>query len=229
MVVESYGVWRAKPVRYTFEGEDDDNKTPHLELYFDDDNGRDGRAAVNIKSGDRQESRLAYWTVPKFVHGVTDKLAKLSNGFHLLAGTSEQKPDGLALDFIRSDLFSHASGRVLPHDEAGANNDILDQLKPIVDRAIKAKSTVYIYGSKFSSGKGVHNIHMNQGNAGRWANDNGIFQDGALIFDFGDHWEAVFLAFASQPTQTQNGSKFAGYPFTWATVLPTESSGADRE
>ncbi|KAH7242739.1 hypothetical protein BKA59DRAFT_530607 [Fusarium tricinctum] len=229
MVVEKYGVWRAKPVRYTFEDGSRDNKSPHLELHFDDNQGRNGRAAVNIKSGDKQESRLAYWTIPDFAHGVTDKLAKLKDGFHLLAGTSEQKPDGLALDFIRSDLFNHASGRILPHDAAGPNNDIIDQLRPIVDRAISAKSTVYIYGSQFSSGKGVHNIHMNQGNPGRWADDNGIFQDGALIFDFGDHWEAVFIAFASQSAQTQNGPKYAGYPFTWVTVLAPEGSDEDRE
>jgi uncharacterized protein YukJ len=120
MVVENYGVWRAKPVSYTFEGIDKDNKTPHLLLTFDDDQSKQGRAAVNIKSGNRQESRLAYWTVSDFAHGITEKLAKLDNGFHFLAGTSEQKVDGLALDYIRSNLFSRASGRILPHDVDGA-------------------------------------------------------------------------------------------------------------
>ncbi|SPJ71781.1 uncharacterized protein FTOL_01509 [Fusarium torulosum] len=234
MVVKDYGVWRAKPIHYTFETSLQDNKTPHLSLFFDDSQGEEGRAAINIKSGNTQESRLAYWTVSDFTHGITEKLAKLNNGFHLLAGTSEQKLDGLALDFIRSNLFSRASGRILPHDVDGANNDILDQLRPIIERAISAKATVYIYGSQFSSGKGIHNIHMNQGNSGRWKADNGTFQDGAIIFDFGDHWEAVFIAFASQAVHTENGPRNAGYPLpndnflTWTNFLAPELPDEDR-
>ncbi|KAH7187344.1 hypothetical protein DER44DRAFT_853852 [Fusarium oxysporum] len=235
MVVENYGVWRAKPVRYTFEDRFDDLKTPHLSLYFDDDKGEEGRAAINIKSGNREESRLAYWTVSKFAHDITNKLAQLSNGFHLLAGTSEQRLDGLALDYIRSNLFSRDTGRILPHDVDGADNDILDQLKPILDRAISAKATVYIYGSEFSSGKGIHNVHMNQGNSGRWLKDNGVFQDGALIFQFEDHWEAVFIGFASQAAHTRDGPERAGYPLpdedfkTWANFLAPERSDEDKE
>jgi uncharacterized protein YukJ len=235
MVVESYGVWRAKPVRYTFENRFQDDETPHLSLYFDDGQDNEGRAAINIKSGNKQESRLAYWTVSDFTHGITEKLAKLNNGFNLLAGTSEQKLDGLALDFIRSNLFSRTSGHILPHDVDGANNDILDHLRPIIERAISAKATVYIYGSQFSSGKGIHNVHMNQGNSGRWKDDNGTFQDGAIIFDFGDHWEAVFIAFASQAVHTENGPRNAGNPLpednflTWANFLAPELPDGDRE
>ena len=235
MVVESYGVWRAKPVRYTFEDRNDDPKTPHLSLFFDDDKGKDGRAAVNIKSGNRIESRLAYWAVSDFTHGVTQKLAQLSNGFHLLAGTLEQGLDGLALDYIRSNLFNRANGRILPHDIDGADNDILDQLKPILDKAISTQAIVYVYGSEFSRGKGIHNVHMNQGNSGRWADDNGVFQDGGLIFEFEDHWEAVFIGFASQAVHTRDGPKRAGHPLpdqnfkSWANFLAPERPDAEKE
>jgi len=235
MVVESYGVWRAKPVRYTFEDRHEDSKSPHLSLFFDDDKGKEGRAAINIKSGNRNESRLAYWTVSDFTHGVTEKLARLNNGFHLLAGTSEQSLDGLALDYIRSNLFNRINGRILPHDIDGADNDILDQLKPVVDKAISAEATVYIYGSEFSRGKGIHNVHMNQGNSGRWADDNGVFQDGGLIFEFEDHWEAVFIGFASQAVHTRDGPARAGHPLpdqnfkTWADFLAPERPTVEKE
>nr|CEG04579.1 unnamed protein product [Fusarium clavum]CEG05787.1 unnamed protein product [Fusarium clavum] len=228
MGVESYGVWRAKPVSYTFEDRHRDPKSPHLSLYFDDGKGKEGKAAINIKSGNRDESRLAYWAVSDFTHGVTQKLAQLSNGFHLLADTSEQSLDGLALDYIRSNLFNRVNGRILQHDIDGPDNDILDQLKPIIDKAISAKATVYIYGSEFSSGKGIHNVHMNQGNSGRWDDDNGVFQDGGLIFEFEDHWEAVFIGFASQAVHTLDGPERAGYPLpeqnfnTWADFLAPE-------
>jgi uncharacterized protein YukJ len=234
MVIESYGVWRAKPIRYTFVDRFADLQSPHLSLFFDDNEGREGLAAVNIKSGNRQESRLAYWKVSDFTHDITKKLAKLNNGFHLLAGTSEQKLDGLALDFIRSNLFNRANGLILAQDIGGADNDILDQLRPIIDQAISAESTVYTYGSQFSSGKGIHNIHMNQGNSGRWESDNGVFQDGALIFEFGDHWEAIFIGFASQAVHTRDGPERAGSPLseqdfmTWANFLAPERPDEDR-
>ncbi|KAH7193922.1 uncharacterized protein B0J16DRAFT_317573 [Fusarium flagelliforme] len=235
MVVENYGVWRAKPVSYTFEDRDEDSKSPHLSLIFDDGKGKEGRAAVNIKSGNRDESRLAYWTVSDFTHAVTEKLGELSNGFHLLADTSEQSLDGLALDYIRSNLFNRANGRILPHDIDGADNDILDQLRPIVEKAISAKATVYIYGSEFSRGKGIHNVHMNQGNSRQWANDNGVFQDGGLIFEFEDHWEAVFIGFASQAVHTRDGPERAGHPLpeqnfkTWANFLAPERPDDETE
>jgi uncharacterized protein YukJ len=234
MVVENYGVWTAKPIRYTYQGSHDDPVSPHLSLYFADDEGGEGTAAINIKSGDLQDSRLAYWTISQFTHPITEKLPALDNGFHLLAGTPEQGPGGLALDFIRGNLFQRSDGRILPHDVPGPDNDILDELKPILDRTISRGATVYIYGSSFGDGKGVHNIHMNQGNSQRWARDNGVFQDGALIFQFVDHWEAVFLAFASQAIHTEDGPNSAGQPLpktgyvTWADFLAPELPEADR-
>ncbi|RGP81344.1 hypothetical protein FLONG3_488 [Fusarium longipes] len=234
MVVENYGVWRAKPVSYTFQGRKEDSKSPHLYLVFDDGKGEEGEAAVNVKSGG-SESRLAYWTVSDFTHGVTKKLAELSNGFHRIAGTSEQALDGLALDYIRSNLFSRVCGRILPHDVDGGDNDILDQLRPIVDKAISAKATVYVYGSAYSRDKGIHNVHMNQGNSKPYDRDNGVFQDGALIFEFEDHWEAVFLGFASQAVHTRDGPERAGYPEpeqnfkTWANFLAPELTDPDKK
>ncbi|KAK0738199.1 hypothetical protein B0T18DRAFT_334794 [Schizothecium vesticola] len=236
MVVQDYGVWKATPVRYTFEGRDQDSISPHLSLFYTDNEEGEGRAAINIKSGDRQESRLAYWTVPNFTHPITDKLSALSPGFALLADTPEQGPDGLALDFIRGNLFNRGSGRILPHDVDGPNNDILDELKPLLDRALAAKATVYIFGSAFDNGKGIHNVHQNQGNPARFSRDNGVFQDGALFLGFEDHFEAVFIGFASQAVHTEDGpGDDAGQPIprtgyrTWANFLAPEAREADKE
>ncbi|EGU84880.1 hypothetical protein FOXB_04604 [Fusarium oxysporum f. sp. conglutinans Fo5176] len=229
--VESYGVWRAKPVRYTYEDRHEDPVSPHLSLHFADDEAGEGRAAINVKSGDRQESRLVYWMLPHFTHPITYKLAALNDDFQLLADTSEQGPGGLALDFIRGNLFRRSDGRILGHDVEGPDNDILDQLKPILDRAISAEATVYIYGSHFSDGKGIHNVHMNQGNSRRWEGDNGVFQDGALIFEFEDHWEAVFIAFASQAVHTNDAGQSlprTGY-MTWARFVAPRRTGEDRD
>jgi uncharacterized protein YukJ len=60
----------------------------------------------------------------------------------------------------------------------------------------------------FEPGRGVHDVHMNQGNARHdyHARDNGIWQDGALFLHLKrePRWVAVFLAFQSQQWQTDD-------------------------
>jgi hypothetical protein len=58
----------------------------------------------------------------------------------------------------------------------------------------------------FSPGNGVHDIHMNQGNNGPFVRDDGVWQDGALLFHFADpdQWAAIFLAFQSQAWHTDD-------------------------
>ncbi|KAF2266027.1 hypothetical protein CC78DRAFT_459950 [Lojkania enalia] len=230
MPIENYGVWKATPIRYTYETKEQDPKSPHLSLYYRDEEPAEGRAAINIKSGDKSDSRLVYWTVPDFHHPIIEGLADLSPGFHELEAN-----DDLALDYIRSNLFQRQTGKLLPHDIEGENNDILDTLKPIVDRAISSKATVYLFGSAFGDGKGIHNVHMNQGSPRRWARDNGVYHDGCLIIQFDDHWEGVFLGFASQAVHTGDSGRDAGQPtppqgyLKWADFLDVDIAPEDRE
>src|ERR687898_3677804 len=58
----------------------------------------------------------------------------------------------------------------------------------------------------FVPGNGIHDIHMNQGNDPQFARDDGVWQDGALVFRFpqAGQWVAVFLAFQSQAWHTDD-------------------------
>ena len=49
---------------------------------------------------------------------------------------------------------------------------------------------------------------MNQGNSGRWADDNGPWQDGGIFFHFPAvrKWVAIFLAFQSQTFHSVDGT-----------------------
>jgi uncharacterized protein YukJ len=235
MPVGNYGVWKAKPIRYTYETREDDPRSPHLSLFFDDDELNNARAAINIKSGDGDDSRLVFWPVTDFQHPLIHELGLLDIGFHGLTGTDEQGPNSLALDYIRSNLFPRRTGRLLPHDIPGANNDIIDVLKPILDRAIGNGATIFLYGSRFGDGKGIHNVHMNQGNPQQWAHDNGVYQDGGFILQFENHWEAGFIGFASQAVHTVDNGSRSGQPtpstgyLTWAHFLDPETSEEGRE
>ena len=49
---------------------------------------------------------------------------------------------------------------------------------------------------------GIHDIHMNQGNVGAHAGDNGVFHDGGLILAFPDRYLGLFLGFQTQRIPT---------------------------
>jgi uncharacterized protein YukJ len=159
-----------------------------------------------------------------FRHEITDALrqANLNNGFTPV----DSKPGGLALDFIRRNLFSIEEMVPLPSNLPGDNDDLNDKLDFFVQQAINDPSAViYAFGQHWADADkvdryfpqinpstGIHDIHMNQGNpAGKYSKDNGIYQDGGLLFHFAsrNRWAAVFTAFQSQSFHTNDST---GHP-----------------
>lgn len=259
MPINDYGVWKARPVSYQFEHDADDHISPHLSLYFDDSqrqslssnsryelrqrdprkrrqgdrNSKEtpvlSRAAINIKSGDRKESRLVFWVNQNFqAHPMINNLANLNSGFMPLED-EDQVPGGLRLDFIRGNLFKLHSGRILPHDIEGPNNDMIDVLEPEVKRAIQEDAEIYLFGEKFNTGGGIHNIHMNQGNSQQYEKDDGVFQDGGLLINYPStgQWVGVFLGFASQAAHTDDKTGHAISSEHWVDYLSRTSDQTD--
>lgn len=59
---------------------------------------------------------------------------------------------------------------------------------------------------------------MNQGSLPSYS--NGIYEDGAILFEFDDgHWEAVFLAFASQRIPTDDQGEYESNSQSLADIL----------
>ncbi|KAJ6171081.1 hypothetical protein N7470_000148 [Penicillium chermesinum] len=233
MTIPHYGVWACTPTSYEAQTPKQDPKSPHIYLHFtDESSGTSSRkleAAINVKSTGK-DSRLVFWVTRNFSNPITEQLSELELGFHLASspGSSDTNYESYGshnhghhshhasrhhherhqqsrlqgLDYIRTPgLVDIKSGQVLPADASGPNNDILDKLEPILQDAIRQKATAFIWGSSY--GSGIHDIHMNQGSKPSFS--NGIYEDGALFFKFPDgHWEAVFLAFASQRIPTND-------------------------
>ncbi|KAL3483405.1 hypothetical protein BJX62DRAFT_244935 [Aspergillus germanicus] len=242
MPVRDYGVWKGIPVLYDFEDHYEDPESPHLSLYYHDNPNKEPefdrghrrrfrghppnrstpmeipglfRAAINIKSID-VDSRLAYWVDHDMGdHPIVQRLKNLDFGFHSIGFNSR------GLDFLRGGLFHTQSGRVLPHDIPGQNNDIIDVLGPEVKKAIDEQANIYLFGSMFNTRNGIHNVHMNQGNIQRFERDDGVFRDGGLLIEYEDHWTGVFIAFASQAIHTNNvtGHRISNDPVTWGEYL----------
>lgn len=210
MPISRYGVLRAAVVDRRIETTD----TPHYQIQLRAD-GVDYRAAVNVRSQERPPE-LLYVAVDDFRHPVVERLGDLKDGFTELPAQGK----GPALDYIRGNLFQRELMRPVPTAAPGPENDLGDFLDHYVRRALgDDQARAYVFGQAwgpeaaadkifhFSPGNGVHDVHMNQGNNGRFAGDDGVFQDGGLLLSFpGGEWVAIFLAFQSQSFHTDDGT-----------------------
>jgi uncharacterized protein YukJ len=178
------------------------------------------RAAVNTQSTD-PPSKVLYYCTTDFQHPITDAILAAT----LPMGNTPLPPKagGLALDFVRMDLFPINGMKPLSGTQAGNSTDLNDQLDITVQAAINDSTAVlYAFGQHWqdASGadevfpeidpsKGTHDIHMNQGNPkGSFYRDNGVYQDGALLFHFPSKgsWTGVFIAFQSESFKTDNNT-----------------------
>ncbi|MGH3908708.1 MAG: DUF2278 family protein [Pseudonocardiaceae bacterium] len=225
MPLSSYGVLVGRAVDSRREAGTSDS--PHYQIHVKDEDDVDYRIAVNVRS-QLPPSDLLYLVDDDLRHPVTTILESLGSGWHLLP----RRAGGANLDFIRANLFDPAQMRPLPPDVPGADNDLSDHLDHYVQRAIKESAArLYIYGERwgperstkdkifgFLPGNGVHDIHMNQGNSGRFRADDGVWQDGGMVIRFPgeSRWVGLFLAFQSQAWHTDDttGHALDGGPDT---------------
>lgn len=188
--------------------------SPHYQVRVSAD-GVDYRVAVNVLS-QLSPSELLYVAIDHFRHPITAVLLELPEAFTSIPSV----PGGLGLDFIRGNLFSRLDMVPLPPGLPGPDNDLNDRIDHYVGRAIRDPAArLYVFGERwgpeegrsdkifgFRPGNGVHDVHMNQGNVGRFVADDGVWQDGGMMFHFPstDQWVAIFLAFQSQAWHTDD-------------------------
>lgn len=198
----------------------DDDSSPHIEIQIDT-GGQLHRIAVNVRSS-VQPSALLYNRRDPWNHPLTDRLALLSDGRHDLDGDLTD----LRLDYVRGGFITQQEMAPVPFRMEGPDNDLKEFLIPLVENAIADPTTrVYAFGESwgpednkpdayfsFLPGRGIHDIHMNQGSTGGHAGTNGASQDGALVLHMAadNRWVAVFLAFQSQTWQTDAHGNPAG-------------------
>lgn len=212
MALKQYGVLKGRAVETRRE---DGLETPHYQVHMVA-GAVHYRLAVNVLSQEAP-STLLFLVDEQFKHPATAHLVDLPHGFTRLAC----QPGGAALDFIRGNLFNRQDMRELPPAEPGPDNDLSDRLDYYALRAVReTDAVVYAFGERwgpenesdkifhFRPGNGVHDIHMNQGNVERFAGDDGVWQDGALLLYFPstDQWVAIFLAFQSQSWHTYDAN-----------------------
>jgi len=224
MPLKQYGVLKGNPLGHLRDADDD-----HYQLLLQA-GGALHRVAVNVLSASKNSpSIVLFQTTTVLPEAWRAGLQRLPAGYRKLSS----RGGGLALDYVRSGIVSPRKMLPVPPDVARADNDLKDKLEDAVLKAIGTRgSVVYAFGEKwgpeadeadqyfgFSPGSGIHDIHMNQGNLGKYARDNGVYQDGALVISYpGDRWRAFFFAFQSQSfdTDDRGGARVA-------TVSPRQS------
>jgi uncharacterized protein YukJ len=216
--LRSYGVLKGKAIEVRLGA----GSSPHYQVRIID-NTTDYRIAINVKS-QLAPSEVEYLVVENFSHPITDIAETFPVGF-----TRLQRVAGSgALDFIRGNLFDRTQMRPLPFSVPGFDNDLNEKIDRIMQRAIADETAaVYAFGERwgpesavkdkyfgFLPGNGIHDIHMNQGNSGRFKDDDGVFQDGGMLVHFPDQqqWVGVFLKFQSQAWHTDDVTGHALQP-----------------
>ncbi len=236
MPLKEYGVLKGRPVAKRLGV----TSNAHYQIHLVDDT-TDYRIAVNVKSK-LSPSELEYLIDQNFNHPITDDLIELPLGFKRI----KSKPGAIAIDFIRGNILDKDKMIPLPFDVPGPDNDLNEAIDQHVQRAISdEQALIYAFGERwgpepqrkdkifgFLPGNGIHDIHMNQGNAPQFMGDDGIWQDGAMLIHFPvqNKWVGVFLKFQSQTwhTDDKTGHQVIEDPVPVPIPIPEETDGLVR-
>src|SRR3954447_17047171 len=163
------------------------------------------RLAINARS-DAAPSEVAQAVITGFEHPIVQRLEQLGEGWRALKAR-----DGL--DYVRGGVCRPEQFTPLPLSKPGADND----LNELFDRHLVHNARVYAFGQPwgpdkakdpyfgFMHGRGIHDVHQNQGSLRQFQRDDGVWQDGGLIVKAPQGpWTAIFLRFQSQAWRTDD-------------------------
>ena len=166
---------------------------------------------------------VMYYKDEQYVHPLLTALLTAPQG--LTPGTG--LPAALHPDYVRYKpvLFPLDQMKTIPPKEQdNDDNDLNDDIDPWIQKAKNnPQAEVFAFGASWDDSTdphpdprkyfnpnpslGIHDIHMNQGDSGSQAANNGAGQDGALFIRFigataADTWVAMFFRFQNQSINT---------------------------
>jgi uncharacterized protein YukJ len=185
-------------------------KSPHYEIWIDG-GGENYRVAVNVRSVDGSDV-VAYFDA-NFTAATKLNLPALAAAPGLKPIATG--PHGEGLDYLRDNLFPLDAMKDLPAEGSGVS--LANLLDAQIERAkADAEAVAIVFGEAFqdqgddhtfgfSPERGVHDIHMMQGNSGSFAGDNRVNGDGALFIRYrGGETVALFVRFSVQSLETDD-------------------------
>ena len=191
---------------------DPSGRSPHYEIWVSADG--DYRIAVNVQSVDGSDV-LAYFD-PKFTSPTKLDLPSAPAG-RLGSRPCARGPMARASTICATSCSRSSKMADIPGEGAGVT--LANLLDAQIERAKADSDSVVLAlgqffqdrGSDetfgFSPERGVHDIHMMQGNSGSFADDNRVNGDGALFIRFtGGETVALFVRFTTESTSTDDST-----------------------
>lgn len=212
MSIKSYGVLSgtvAATLNSIQAGKIDPEEKPHYHVEVSA-GGVSYRAAVNVLSDDNPPD-LQFYLDDNYQNSILDTIKGFAPGFQTLAS----KPGTGALDYVKENLVDISQMTIVPPMSGPNGHDLDDIMDQHFKQAMSTEgAVVYFFGTGFSDttadeffgfspDAGIHNIHMNQGSTGHFADENGSYQDGAIFIYYpaGNTWTAMFTKFQSQKVE----------------------------
>ena len=194
--MEKYVMFRGKVIDKWY----DFDKRAHYHIVAMDDEGKRFDLAVNIgsiyeKMNEIVSSNLKVYYDESYScrKGIVRKMLLQKNGI------TECHKD-LYLDYIRMKLFPHE--KMIQMKGFDVTSIYLTEIieKNVVQAMNNDDYEVIAFGRLYTNGKGLHDIHMNQGSVDKFRKNDASYSDGGLFFRNrrDNKITAVFIAFITQ-------------------------------
>ena len=194
--MEKYVMFRGKVIDKWY----DFDKRAHYHIVAMDDEGKRFDLAVNIgsiyeKMNEIVSSNLKVYYDESYScrKGIVRKMLLQKNGI------TECHKD-LYLDYIRMKLFPHE--KMIQMKGFDVTSIYLTGIieKNVVQAMNNDDFEVIAFGRLYANGKGLHDIHMNQGSVDKFRKNDASYSDGGLFFRNrrDNKITAVFIAFITQ-------------------------------
>ena len=194
--MEKYVMFRGKVIDKWY----DFDKRAHYHIVAMDSEGKRFDLAVNIgsiyeKMNEIVSSNLKVYYDESYScrKGIVRKMLLQKNGI-----TECHK--GLYLDYIRMKLFPHE--KMIQMKGFDVTSIYLTGIieKNVVQAMNNDDYEVIAFGRLYANGKGLHDIHMNQGSTDKFRKNDASYSDGGLFFrnKLDNRVTAVFIAFITQ-------------------------------
>jgi len=198
---DGYGVLVGRLSRYACDKRQDDSHYYHCNLFVRTPKGV-YPCAVDLDSKHRRDG--LQWKVVELAPEEVGEVTSFRDGWHELAMSEGSG----SLDYYRSPALGPSAECVHANHASGVESvESVEVAKEAwkygtgyhafrdLEALLKQARRIFVFGEPFRNGKGVHNIHQNQGDPpdSRWAAENGPWQDGAVMVERHDSSVAAFL------------------------------------
>ena len=194
--MEKYVMFRGKVIDKWY----DFDKRAHYHIVAMDDEGKRYDLAVNIGSIYEKMNEIVSSNLKVYYDENYNCRKRIVRKMLLQKNGITECHKDLYLDYIRMKLFPHE--KMIQMKGFDVTSIYLTGIieKNVVQAMNNDDYEVIAFGRLYANGKGLHDIHMNQGSTGKFKKHDAPYSDGGLFFrnKQNNKISVIFIAFVSQ-------------------------------